>query len=73
MASPEDLRFGDWIPLQASSLTCLEVDLGCLLGLLAGALLCGLSMWPGLPYNMVAGSHEQASRGRKSLVGAVPL
>ena len=28
MASAEDLRFGDWIHLQASSLPCLEVDLG---------------------------------------------
>lgn len=73
IASVEGLKFGDWIHLQASSLICLEVDLGYLPGLLVRELLCVLSMWPGLPYNMVAGSQEQESRERKSHMGAMPL
>ena len=35
-------KLADWICLQASSLTCLEVDFGRLLGLLFGTLMCGL-------------------------------
>lgn len=69
----EDSKAGDWIRLQASSLTCLEVDFGCLLGLLVGTLMCRLSMWPGLPYNVVAGFQEQVSRERKRQVQTMPF
>lgn len=54
------LKAGNWNHLKAPSLICLTVvGAGCKwghqLGLLAGALTCGLSVWLGPPHNMVAG------------------
>lgn len=60
---------------KTSSFTCLAVDSGCWLGtqlgLSAGTLTCGFSMWSGFPHSMTAGFQEQASRERESQVEAI--
>ena len=53
----EDLKAGTWNHLKACLLTSLAFDSGCQLrpepGLLSRTRTHGLTMWPGLPHNMV--------------------